>query len=769
MNTETNRTEDRGQKTEDGSRGIDRRSFLKFSTLAGGGLLLGIYAHKASAADAAVGQPTAATIGDFSPNVFVRISPDGTVTIVSHKPEMGQGVMTSIPMILAEELDADWQTVKLDVGRANQAFGSQLSGGSTSVPSNYNSMRQMGATARAMLVAAAAQTWGVREAECTTAASVVTHAASGRKAGYGELVAKAATLPVPAANAARLKDPKDFKLIGSRVSGYQNRDIVTGKPLFGIDQKTPGMLYAVYQKCPVFGGTVVSANLDKIKTLPGVKDAFIITGTANLTGLMPGVAIVADSTWNAFSARKQHEVQWNEGDHANDSSVEFAKQAAEMGAKPDGMSVVRNDGDAIAALASAAKVIEANYSYPIISHACMEPMNALVSVPGDRAELWSGVQDPIAGGRVVSNTAGIPAANIKVNGARMGGGFGRRWFGGYVAEAAAISQKVGAPVKLTWSREDDLQHDEYRPGGFHHFKGGLDAAGKLIAWQNHFVGYGVMGQGRGGGGPSLQPTSSGGIGGGQFPAGFVPNFRTVQSLLDCRIPTGPWRCPGDNALSFALQGFVDEMAHAAGKDPLQFKLDLLASAAAPAAPAPGGRGGFGGGLNASRIRGVLELAAEKAGWGKRFERGQGAGIAFHSAMQGYVAYVVEVTVSRAGELKIDRVVAAVDVGRQIVNLSGAEAQVQGCIIDGIGAAWFQEHVMERGRMVRSNFADYPMIRMPQAPAKIEVNFLKSDNNPTGLGEPPLPPIAPAVANAIFAATGKRLREFPFSKTNLSWS
>ena len=766
MNTETNRTEDRGQKTEDGSRGIDRRSFLKFSTMAGGGLLLGIYANQASAADA-VGQPTAATLGDFSPNAFLRISPDGTVTIVSHKPEMGQGVLTSIPMILAEELDVDWKSVKLDVGKSNSAYGNQLSGGSTSVPSNYNPMRQMGATARAMLVTAAAQTWSVPEAECTTAAGVVTHAASGRKAGYGELVAKAATLPVPAANAVRLKDPKDFKILGTRIGGYQNPDIVTGKPLFGVDQKTPGMLYAVYQKCPVFGGTVVSANLDKIKTLPGVKDAFIIAGTANLTGLMPGVAIVADSTWNAISARKQLEVQWNEGDHANDSSVQFAKQAAEMGAKPDGMSVVRNDGDVAAALAGATKVIEANYSYPFISHACMEPMNTLAYVQGDRAELWSPNQGPSGIAQAVASATGISAGNIKVNIARMGGGFGRRYLGGFAAEAAAISQKVGAPVKLTWSREDDLQHDEYRPGGFHHFKGGLDATGKLIAWQNHFVGYGVMGQGRGGGGPSLQPTSSGGIGGGQFPAGFVPNFRTVQSLLDCRIPTGPWRCPGDNTLSFALQSFVDEMAHAAGKDPLQFKLDLLA--AAPAAPVPGGRGGFGGGLNASRVRGVLELAAEKAGWGKRFERGQGAGIAFHSAMQGYVAYVVEVTVSRAGELKVDRVVAAVDVGRQIINLSGAEAQVQGCIIDGLGAAWFQEQVLERGRMVKSNFADYPMIRMPQAPAKIEIHFLKSDNNPTGLGEPPLPPIAPAVANAIFAATGKRLREFPFSKTNLSWS
>jgi isoquinoline 1-oxidoreductase beta subunit len=758
--------EDRGQKTEggNGSKAIDRRSFLKFSTLAGGGLLLGFYASKSSELAAQVGQPTATNIGGFSPNAFVRIAPDGTVTIVAHKPDMGQGVLTSIPMILAEELDADWKSVKLDP--LPPSFANQLSGGSTSVPSNYNNMRQIGATARAMLVTAAAQMWSVPEGELTTAAGVVTHAASNRRAGYGELVARASALPVPAATAVRLKDPKDFKLMGTRVGGYQNPDIVTGKPLFGIDQKTPGMLYAVYQKCPVFAGKVASANLDKIKTLPGVKDAFVIEGTANLTGLLPGVAIVADSTWAAISARRQLEVKWDEGDHANDSSATFAKQAAEMGAKPDGMSVVRNDGDAPAALAGAAKVIEANYSYPIISHLCLEPMNALVHVQGGRAEAWSGVQDPIAGARVVSGNSSVPQGSVTFHGARMGGGFGRRWYGGYVAEATAISQKVGAPVKLTWTREDDLQFDEYRPGGFHHFKAGLDAAGKLVAWQNHFVGFGVMGQGRGG--MALQAGSGGNMDGGQFPAGFVPNYRQVQSLLDCRIPFGPWRCPGNNAIGFAVQGFINELAHAAGKDPVQFRLELLS--AAPAAPAGGGRGGgFGGAFSASRARGVLELAAEKAGWGKKFERGQGAGIAVHYSHQGYVAYVAEVTVSRAGVLKVDRVVAAVDVGRQIVNLSGAEAQVQGCIIDALGTAWYQECVIDKGRMVKGNLAEYPMIRIPQAPAKIEIHFLKSDNNPTGLGEPGIPPLAPAVADAIFVATGKRLREFPFSKTDLSWS
>ncbi|WP_035611811.1 molybdopterin cofactor-binding domain-containing protein [Haloferula sp. BvORR071] len=745
---------------------LDRRSFLSLSALTGGGFLLGFYAGISSSGGAELGQPTDTSLGEFSPNAFLRISPDGTVTIVAHKPDMGQGVTTSIPMILAEELDVDWQSVKLDIGRADSAFGNQLSGGSRSVPNSYDSMRQMGATARAMLVTAAAQIWGVPEAELTTAAGSVTHAASDRKAGYGELVAKAKTLPVPLASSVRLKDPKDFKLLGTRVGNYQNRDIVTGKPLFGIDQKVPGMLHAVYQKCPVFGGKVVSANLDTIKTLPGVKNAFIIAGTDNLVGLMPGVAIVADSTWSAISARRQLEVQWDEGDHANDSSVEFAKQAAELGAKPEGMSVVRNDGDTSAALATAAKVIEANYSYPLIAHACMEPMNTLAYVQGDRAELWSPCQEPAGAARAAAAATGIPVGNIKVNVARMGGAFGRRWFAGFAAEAAIISQKSGAPVKLTWTREDDMRHDEYRPGGFHHFKGGIDEAGKLIAWQNHYVTFGVMGRGRGG--ESLQAGIGAGLDGGQFPARFVPNFRTVQSLLDCRIPMGPWRCPGNNAFGFAIQGFIDELANAAGKDPLLFRLDLLNTPPLP--NAGGGRGGgFGGGFSAERARGVLQLAAEKAGWGKRFERGQGAGIAFHFSHQGYVAYVAEVSVSKAGALKVDRVVAAVDVGRQIVNLSGAEGQIEGSIIDALSAAKYQEVVLERGRMVKGNFAEYPMLRINEAPTKIKVHFLRSDNSPTGLGEPGIPPLAPAVANAVFAAIGKRIREFPFSKTDLSWS
>jgi isoquinoline 1-oxidoreductase beta subunit len=768
------RVESREPGNMNPAKGIDRRGFLKFSALAGGGLLLGFYASNAFAADAAVGQPTAATLGDFAPNVFVRISPSGVVTIIAARPEMGQGIRTSLPMVVAEELDADWASVKIEAAMFDSVYGGQSAGGSTSTPQSYTPMRQMGATARAMLVEAAAQTWGVPASECTTSAGVVLHAASGRRATYGSLVAKAATLPVPAANTVALKDPKDFKIIGRRVPGYQNTDVVSGRALFGIDQKLPGMLHATYVKSPVFGGKVVSANLDKIKALPGVKQAFVLDGTANLTGLMPGVAILADSTWAAFSARKQLEVTWDEGARANDSTAEFNRRAAEIGAKMEGGTNVRTVGDAAAALAGAAKVVEAAYSYPFISHTNLEPQNTLAHVQGDRVEIWSPTQNPGAGTGLITGALGIPAANIRLHITRSGGGFGRRLSGDYMVEAAAISQKAGVPVKLTWTREDDLQHDHFRPGGHHFLKAGLDAAGNVVAWQNHFVTYGTMSAGRGGA-MAVNPGSGGSLDGNQFPVGAVPNYQTMQTVLECGIPMGPWRAPGNCAFGYVMQGFVDELAVAAGKDPYQFRLDLLSAypastPASPAAPAAGGRGGApAGGFNVERARGVLRLAAEKAGWGKKFAKGQGAGIAFHFSHQGYVAFVAEVTVSRTGALKVDRMVAAVDVGRQIVNPSGAENQIEGSIIDGLGVAMYQELTLDKGRMVKGNLAEYPMIRMPQAPGKIEIHFLTTDNPPTGLGEPALPPVAPAIANAIFAATGKRLRAFPWSKTDLSWS
>ena len=737
-------------------RAVDRRDFLKFTALAGGGLVLGFYLKSSGSAFAAeVVKPTVGA--DFKPNAFIRIAPNGIVTIVSKQPEIGQGIKTSLPMIIAEELEVNWKDVVIVQGDLDPAYGGQSAGGSRSTPTNYNEFHKLGATARTMLVEAAAQTWGVPAAECNASGTAVHHAASKRTLKYGELVAKAATLPVPDAATVKLKDPKDFKLLGTRISGVDNPKIVTGQPLFGIDTKLPGMLYAVYEKCPVFGGKVVSANLDAIKALPGVKDAFIIEGASiPLNGLMPGVAIVAESTWQAFSARKQLKVVWDEGKYANDSWDAFSAKAAEL-AKNPGTTTIHKDGDVTAALAGAAKTIEAAYSYPFISHASIEPQNCTAAFKDGAFEIWAPSQNPGGAQGAVVNQFGVPKEKVLVHLTRSGGGFGRRLSNDYVLEVAAIAQKLnGAPVKLTWTREDDLRHDHFRPGGFHFLKGGIDAAGKIVGWQNHFVTFGTMSPGRG---PdttvSMRPVS--GLDVEQFPAKFLANYRAEQSVIECGIPTGPWRAPNNNVFSFVMQSFIDELAHAGGRDPLELRLELLSQK-------------LGGAYDAARMTAVVKLVAEKAGWNpKKFAKGQGQGISFHFSHSGYIAQIAEVTVSKEGQVKVDRFVCVCDVGAQIVNLSGAENQVEGCIVDGIGVAMFQELNLERGRIVQSNFDNYPMVRMPDAPTKIEVHFLKTNNPTTGLGEPPIPPVAPALCNAIFAACGKRVRQFPLSRTDLRWS
>jgi isoquinoline 1-oxidoreductase beta subunit len=725
---------------------LDRRDFIRLTSFAGGGLILGAFLKNSGEAHAAE-ITKAAPAGDFLPNAFIRLGLDGSITLIAPRPDTGQGIKTALPMVLAEELEVPWQSVTVQMADLNTAvYGSQTAGGSTSTPTFYLLLRQLGTTARVMLIEAAAQTWNVPASECVAEAASVHHRASKKSLPYRDLVAKAATLPVPDAKQAVLKDPKDFKLLGQRISGVDNQKIVTGQNLFGIDFKLPGMVYAVFEKCPVFGGKVVSANLDRIKTLPGVKDAFIIEGTKDLRGLMPGVAILADSTWAAFSARRQLKVTWDEGTHANDSWDGFTKQAQEIAAKGSG-NVVRKDGDVDAAFAApGAKVVEGAYSYAFISHANLEPQNCTASVTADRAEIWAPTQNPQAGADIVAKSLGIPKENITVHLLRAGGGFGRRLSADFVIEAAAIAQKAGVPVKLTWSREDDLHHDHFRPGGFHFLKGAVDSSGKISAWRNHSVFF------------------AGGLSPDEFPSRFIPNHLGLSSVIDNSVPMGPWRAPGSCVFAFVYQSFIDELAHAAGRDPVEVRLEILGDHGM--VPGTGERGTP---YNAARMKAVVKLVAEKADWGKKLPRGQGQGIAFHFSHRGYVAHVAEVTVSKTGDLTVDRVVCVSDVGSQIINLSGAENQVEGSVVDGLSAAWRQELNIERGRIVEANFAEYQLLRMPDAPKKIECHFLKSDNPPTGLGEPVLPPLAPAVANAIFAATGKRIRQLPFSKTDLSWS
>ena len=740
-----------------------RRDFMRKSVLTSGGLALGFYFNSADSATKQVAKPsTVAETSIFKPNAFIHIATNGTVTLISKQPEIGQGIKTSLPMVIAEELEVNWKDVVILQGDLNPIYGSQSAGGSRSTPTNYEEFHKLGATARTMLISAAADILKVPVSELIAKDSAVHHSTTGKQLSYGQLVEKAATLAVPAPETVKLKDSKKYKLLGTRISGIDNPGVVTGKPLFGIDVQLPGLLYAIYEKSPVFGGKVVSANLDKIKSLPGVKYAFIIEGGSNLKGLLPGVAIVADSTWSAFSARKQLDVVWNDGTGATESWAGFTAQAKALSTKP-GTEVLRNDGDAKAALKSADQTVEASYSYPFISHASIEPQNCTAWFKDGTFELWAPTQNPEAGQKIITETLGIPKEKITLHITRSGGGFGRRLIPDYIIEAAAIAQHVKEPVKLTWTREDDLRHDQFRAGGFHFLKGGINQQGKLISWQNHFVTFGnkVLKDGK----STLELGSGANLSGDEFPGRWVENCLLEQTPLECNIPMGPWRAPRSNVLAWVFHSFIDELAHAAGRDPLEFRLDILGNK--DFIP---GTGKQGIPYDVNRMKHVLQHVAEKADWGKKtFPKGQGQGIAFHFSHQGYIAHVAEVTVSKSGALKVDRVIVSTDIGAQIVNLSGAENQVQGSVIDGLGALMFQDLNIEKGRIVQSNFGDYPMIRINDAPTQVDVHFLKTEYPVTGLGEPALPPLAPAVCNAIFAATGIRVRELPLLKTDLSWS
>lgn len=751
---------------------VDRRSFLRVTALAGGGMLIGSYLKIGEAATAFAMSPEAGRAADAAIGNYVRITPDGIVTIIGKNPEIGQGVKTSLPMIIADELDVDWKNVRVEQGDydSTKFTPAQGAGGSTATPTNWMPMRQVGAAARAMLVTAAAQTLNVPESELETSSGTVIHRKSNRTLSYGALASKAATLTPPDVTSLKLKDPKDFKIIGQRVMGVDVPSIVRGKPMFGIDVTLPGMLYASYVKCPVFGGKAVSANLDEIKALPGVKHAFIVDQAASggLMGLLSGVAVVGDNWWLIQQARKKLNVQWDEGATASQSSESFAAQADQLSKQPPQQNL-HKDGDFDAAYKSAAHRAEGAYFYPFISHAPLEPQNTTALFKDGKLELWAPTQQPGGGRNLVMNALGLKQEDITIHLTRTGGGFGRRLANDYMVEAAAVAKQVpGTPVKLLWTREDDVQHDPYRPAGFHYFSGGVDGSGKLTAWRDHFVSFGE----------NNRPISSANISGVEFPQKFIPNFELNQSLIPCGVPTGPLRAPGSNGIAFAVQSFIDELAHAAGRDQVQFRLDLLANeqaapalAGAPAgAPPGGGRGGpqvstFDG----KRMRGVLEAVAEKSGWGKQnLPKGTGMGVAFHFSHRGYFAEVVQATVSKAGELKIDKVWVVCDIGSQIVNPSNAENQATGAVLDGIAEALAQEITIEKGRTVQSNFNNFPLIRLRQAPP-VEVSFKVTEYPPTGLGEPALPPVVPALCNAIFAATGKRVRSLPLSKQDLKWA
>ena len=720
-----------------------RRLFVTAGAATGGGLML-------SFGGPAFGETSAAAskIGNY-----LTIAPSGAITIMSKNPEIGQGIKTMLPMVIAEELDCDWKDVRIENAPLDSAkFGAQFAGGSFATPQNYEPMRRVGATGRALLIAAAAATWNVPATECTTSMGVVTHAGSGRKLKYGALAAKAATLAPPAPASLTLKDPSTFRIIGKSVRGIDSPKIVKGEPIFGIDTVVPGMKHAVFVKCPVFGGKVVSANVDAVKAQPGVSHCFVVEGGSDLAGLVSGVAIVGDNWWRVNKARSALKVEWNEGATAGQGSAGFEARAAEF-AKAAQFKSFKAQGDVDKALADAPHKAEAAYFYPFLSHATLEPQNCTASVVGDQVTIWAPTQNPGAGRKLTAKTLGVPEANVAVNITRCGGGFGRRLSNDYMVEAAWISKVVGSPVKLLWNRADDMQHDFYRPAGFHYFKGGVDAQGKLIAFRDDFVTFGT----------GDTDVSSATLSGTEFPSGLVDNLGYSRSAIELGVPTGPLRAPGSNALAFVFQSFIDELAHSAGRDPMQFRLDILGDAKIAAVKSGSPKAGF----DTGRMRAVMELVAAKSGWGARkLPARTGMGVAFYYSHLGYFAEVVQASVSTAGAIRVEKVWVAGDVGSQIINPTGAEAQVQGAVLDGLGEALGQAITIDKGRVVQSNFYDFPLLRIAQAP-QVEVHFLKTANAPTGLGEPALPPVIPALCNAVFAATGVRIRRLPIDTKALA--
>ncbi len=731
---------------------MKRRSFLKLAGAGGAGLVLGFHLPARAFAASETPQMSGEVSTAQSVNAFVRVAPDNTITIYSKAPEIGQGIKTAFGLIIAEELDADWNHVVVEQADFNpKVYGYQGAGGSTSIPRAWDQLRQAGAAAKAMLIAAAAKKWGVNPAEITAQDLRLTHEASQKSDTYGAFATAAAKMPVPDPTTLKLKTRSQYRLLGKRYHGVDDPKIVTGKPLFGIDVQLPGLVYCNYTKCPAVGGKVKSANLDEIKKLPGVIDAFVVEGNGKPTEVMAGVAIIAKDTWAAFQAKKQLNVLWDENQASKDSTTQFSARAKEHAksfpAKPDS-----NVGDVDKAFANAAKTVEAYYEYPFAAHATMEPMNTTAHWHDGIMEMWVPTQQPNRGQPLVSALVGVPDEKVVVHQTRAGGGFGRRLMNDYMVEAAAIALKVKGPVKVQWTREDDFSHDFFRPAGYHQYKGAIDKNGKLDAWQEHFITFTADGK---------KPVSGGDYSGFMIHSTKAPNLRRGVTMMPLMIPTGPWRAPGDNAQVFAQQSFMHELSLASGRDHVQFLLDAVNRNVPELAPKDPKVN-----FSPARASGVINLCAEKAGWGKKLPKGGGLGLAWCYSHAGHVAQAVEISVDAEKRITVHRVVVAADIG-PVVDMAGAEAQAQGASVDGFSTAMGLQIHIEKGRIQEQNYNAYPMLRIPFTPQIVEAHFIQSDFPPTGMGEPALPAMAPALGNAIFAATGERLRSMPFRNSGYS--
>ncbi len=710
---------------------ISRRDFVATSA----GLVISFYLPpRARAASAAT---------DFSPNAWLRVSADGLVTLTVDKSEMGQGSQTGLAMMLAEELEADWSQVRLGPVPENPAAWSRRmsTGGSTAIRTSWEPLRKAGAAAREMLIDAAASTWKVDRAACRAERGAVVHASSKRRLTYGKLVAKAAQLPVP--KDPPLKDPKDFHLLGTRVPRLDTPAKVDGSAVFGIDVKVPDMLVASIERCPVFGGTIKTFNGDKAMAVPGVRAVVALsptpwTGTngAWAAGCAAGVAVVADSYWQAVTGRRALEIQWDEGDAASLDSdgirAQFVKLAEQPGVE------ARKDGDAAGTLGGAAKKVEAVYEVPFLHHATMEPMTCTAHVRADGCDVWVPTQNQTRAQEVAAEITGLPKEQVRVHTTFLGGGFGRRLEPDFVSEAVRVSKAARAPVKVIWSREDDVQHGFYRPATYNRFAAALDAGGTPVAWTHRIVAPPILLKF----GPLDKGIDRTLIDGAANLPYAIPNVLVDQVAVDLLpVPRGFWRSVGISQNAFVTECFFDEVAVAAGKDPYELRRQLL--------------------RDKPRHLRTLELAAQKAGWGTPLAAGRGRGIALAEWAPTTCAQVAEVSVTPEGSVRVHRVVCAVDCG-PTVNVGQIEAQLQGGIVYGLTAALYGEITIERGRVKQSNFTDYPMLHIEEMPV-VEVHVVPSDDKQGGIGEPSVGPVAPAVCNAIFAATGKRIRRLPIGK------
>jgi isoquinoline 1-oxidoreductase subunit beta len=706
---------------------VNRREFLKTSAAGATGLVIGFYLPGKFEALAAA--PPAAV---FAPNAWIRIATDESVTVIIDKSEMGQGVVTSLSMLVAEELECDWTKIRTEFAPADKAyfnplFGAQGTGGSTSVRASWTPLLKAGATAREMLIQAAAQKWGVEESACHAENSGVVNNATKARQSYGSLAEAAGKLPAP--KDVTLKDPKQFHLLGKATKRLDTPDKVNGRAQFGIDVRQPGMLHAVVLRCPVFGGKVASFDATKAQAVRGVKMVVQISS---------GIAVVADNTWSAMEGRSALDVKWDEGANAALTSAAISKLFADRASQPG--AVARKEGDAETGMSGAAKKIEAVYEAPFLSHATMEPMNCTAHVRADGCDVWAPTQFQTFNQGVAAKITGLSPDRINIHTTFLGGGFGRRAEQDFIADAVEASKAAGAPVQVTWSREDDMQHGFYRPASYSRFAAGLDSNGWPVSWTNRIACPSIMSRFNPGSvKDGIDETSVEGAA--DIPYA-IPNILVDYQLTETGIPVGFWRSVGHSQNAFFSESFLDEVASAGGKDPYELRRKLLAKA--------------------PRHLGVLVAAATKAGWGKPLPAGRFRGIAVMSSFGSYVAQVAEISVNaKDGTVRVHRVVCAVDCGR-MVNPDTIEAQMQGAIVYGLTAALYGAITIDRGRVQQGNFDDYPMLRMEEMPV-VEVQIIPTKEAPGGVGEPGTPLIAPAVCNAIFAATGKRIRRLPIRK------